>query len=388
MKIFFASIGKPTAFIARRILALKEENIDILVDWDVVPPLLEGEQIMEVAFKKPSWKRFHHLFFFPRFFLDSFKFLQTQCHYSLKNSFRKALFLCEIAHHQPQLVHVQWTNAARDYLPLQKFLNIPVLAAVRGTQITTSPFISEKSKEILDQIIKNISNFQTVSLDLKDKLVKLGVNSGKIINNYNGVNTDLFRNFNSRSKHIKQLEIIMVARNYWSKCVESAFFILYELKKKQIPFRFTWVGVPQNDPLFNHWMDRLNLTDHVQLIERLNSTELVQRYNESDVLLSTSAAEGLANVILEAMATGCIPVVWNCEGMNEAIGKDGTGFIHAFGEISSMVTSLETIYSNNEWRLSSSKACEERVVQQFNEKIHTGLMIQEYQNLLMLNQRK
>ena len=388
MKIFFASIGKPTAFISRRILALKNENIDVLVDWDVAPVSLMGEQINEIPFKKSSWKRVQHFLFSPLLFFKAIKFYRNECRYSLKNSFRKALFLCEIAHHKPHLVHVQWTNSARDFLPLQKFLNIPVLAAVRGTQITTSPFISEKSKGIVDQIVKNMTNFQTVSLDLKDKLVKLGVDSGRIINNYNGVNTDLFRNFNSRSRHIEQLEIIMVARNYWSKCVESAFFILHELKKKQIPFRFTWVGVPQNDPLFNHWMDRLNLTDHVQLIERLNSTELVQRYNESDVLLSTSAAEGLANVILEAMATGCIPVVWNCEGMNEAIGKDGTGFIHAFGEISSMVTSLETIYSNNEWRLSSSKACEERVVQQFNEKIHTGLMIQEYQNLLMLNQRK
>jgi glycosyltransferase involved in cell wall biosynthesis len=388
MKIFFASIGNPTAFIARRIQALKNENIEVLVDWDVTPPSLMGEQILEVAFKKPSWKRFYHLFFFPHFFLESFKFLRKQCHYSWKNSFRKALFLCEIARHKPHLVHVQWTNAARDFLPLQTLLGIPVLAAVRGTQLTTSPFISENSKRILDQILKSITHFQTVSLDLKDLLVKLGVDSRNIIQNYNGVNTDLFKNFNSRSKHIEQLEIIMVARNYWSKCVESAFFMLHELKKKQIPFRFTWVGVPPNDPLFKHWMDRLDLTHQVQLIDRLNSTELVQRYNESDVILSTSAAEGLANVILEAMATGCIPVVWKCEGMNEAIGKDGIGFIHAFGEISSMVSSLESIYMNNEWRLRSSKACEERVVQHFNEKIHTGLMIQEYQNLLRLNQRK
>jgi hypothetical protein len=58
MKIFFASIGNPTAFIARRIQALKNENIEVLVDWDVTPPSLMGEQILEVAYKKPSWKRF------------------------------------------------------------------------------------------------------------------------------------------------------------------------------------------------------------------------------------------------------------------------------------------------------------------------------------------
>jgi colanic acid/amylovoran biosynthesis glycosyltransferase len=174
----------------------------------------------------------------------------------------------------------------------------------------------------------------------------------------------------------------MVARNYWSKCIESCFFILFELQKKAVPFEFTWVGGEAENDYMNNLIAKLNLTEKVRLIEKLDTHQLIQYYQHSDIILSTSVSEGLANVILESMATGCVPVVWNCEGMKEAIEDQVSGCIHPFGEISGMVDALWSLYHQPEERKKMSDASILRVNRFFDEKVHTQQMIMDYQKMV------
>lgn len=390
MKIFFASIGKPTTFITRRIQSLVHVNIEIMVDWDEFPTSLKGMPIAEIKFKKSVFRRLIFMILFPKLWKNSLIFFHGVCGYSWKNSINKSFFLCEIAFKKPEIIHVQWTNAARDFLPLMNFLKIPIIASIRGTQITTSPFISPKSAEIIRQTLKHVPYFQTVSMDLKKKLEQLGIESNRIINNYNGINLSLFENLHKRDfKNKNPLKIILVSRKYWSKCNESIFFILIELKKREVPFQIKCVGLPENDPYFQHLRHRSNFSkEEVQLVGKGTSADLVQWYNESDIIVSTSAAEGLANVIPEAMSTGCIPVVWDCEGMKEAIEQNKSGFVIPFGEVSGMVEVLEKLYHEPERRKEISINAQSRIEELFDEKVHTEKMIQEYRLLLDNNQRK
>jgi glycosyltransferase involved in cell wall biosynthesis len=388
MKIFFASIGKPTTFIIRRIESLLQKEIQVMVDWDQFPPNLNEYPITEQSFKKTSWKRILFVFFFPRLWKESMVLYRKEFHYSWRHSFNKANFLCEIAHVKPDIIHVQWTNSARDFFPLKNRCHIPIIAAVRGTQITTSPFISEKSAEIIQQTLEKITYFQTVSQDLQSKLEEMGVKPYRIILNYNGVNLQLFKNLGSRTFQKDSLKIILVARKYWSKCVESVFFILFELKKKKIPFQITWVGLPENDLYLQHLINRFEFSkEEVILLGKGSTQDLVQWYNDSDIILSTSAAEGLANVVLEAMVTGVIPVVWDCEGMKEAIEPNKSGFVIPFGEVSGMVEVLEKLYHEPEKRKEISLNAQSTTEKFFDEKVHTEKMIQEYRLLLDNNQR-
>lgn len=389
MKIFFASIGKPTTFITRRIESLVQKEIQVMVDWDQFPPNLKGFPITEQSFKKTSWNRILFIFLFPRLWKESMVLYRKTFQYSWRHSFHKANFLCEIAQGKPDIIHVQWTNSARDFFPLKSRYHIPIIASVRGTQITTSPFISEKSAEIIQQTLEKITYFQTVSHDLQLKLEEMGVTPSRIIQNYNGVNLQLFRNLGSRTFQKDSLKIILVARKYWSKCVESVFFILLELKKKKIPFQMKWVGLPENDLYLQHLIHRFEFSkEEIILVGKGSTQDLVKWYNESDIILSTSAAEGLANVVLEAMATGAIPVVWDCEGMKEAIEPNKSGFVIPFGEVSGMVEVLEKLYQELEKRKEISINAQSRIEELFDEKVHTEKMIQEYRLLLENNQRK
>jgi len=384
MKVFFGSIGNPTTFICRRIEALQSGGIEVMVDWNYHPKSLHGKDFQLISSVKFNLKRLFFPWLFPKLFLHSFRFFRQKLKYSPKASLKKALFLCEVAFRQPQVIHVQWTAAAMEYYPMEKVMNIPVIAAVRGTQLTTSPKISPRSKKLLEQTLNYIQWYQTVSFDLLKKLETHDVPTKNIINNYNGVNLEVFKNLHQRTFKQQPLSMIMVARNYWSKCIESSFFMMYELDQRGIPFEFTWVGADPKDPYYNHLLERLNLSSKVQFIDRMDADELVEAYNKSDLIISTSVAEGLANVILEAMATGCIPVVWDCEGMKEAIDQGISGFVLPFGQISGMVDTIHELYLDPEKRKMLSLQSEQRVNRLFNEKIHAEKMIIEYEKLFNL----
>ena len=63
------------------------------------------------------------------------------------------------------------------------------------------------------------------------------------------------------------------------------------------------------------------------IIPGLQYDELIDKLKNSHVLLLPSVEEGIANVVLEAMAVGVPVITTDCGGMNEVVTDDLNGFI-------------------------------------------------------------
>jgi colanic acid/amylovoran biosynthesis glycosyltransferase len=65
-----------------------------------------------------------------------------------------------------------------------------------------------------------------------------------------------------------------------------------------------------------------NLKDNIKIVNNLPHDEVLRHIENADLLILPSVNEGIANVVIEAMALGTIALSSNCGGMPELI-EDG-----------------------------------------------------------------
>lgn len=83
---------------------------------------------------------------------------------------------------------------------------------------------------------------------------------------------------------------------------------------------------------------------YVRVLGSLPHDELLEKFNEADVFVSTSAFEGLPIALLEAMAHGCIPVVSNVEsGVPEVVDHGQNGHRIAVGDVSGFADCISSL---------------------------------------------
>ena len=85
----------------------------------------------------------------------------------------------------------------------------------------------------------------------------------------------------------------------------------------------------------------------------------------SDVLLLTSAHEGMPNVIVEAMVAGVPVVATRVGGVPDLIHDGVHGFLHDVGDITGMARSLERLLTNPVLRQQMGNAGRKRILSEF-----------------------
>jgi glycosyltransferase involved in cell wall biosynthesis len=73
--------------------------------------------------------------------------------------------------------------------------------------------------------------------------------------------------------------------------------------------------------------NQLNLEKQVTFQKSVSFQKIVEEIYEADIVLLPSLEEGIANVVLEAMALGTLVISSDCGGMTEIINHTENGFI-------------------------------------------------------------
>ena len=102
----------------------------------------------------------------------------------------------------------------------------------------------------------------------------------------------------------------------------------------------------------------------------------------ADVLLGTSAQEGLSNVWLEAMFHGAVPVVADAGDALRVIPNGKCGFVHAQGDVLGMTESLYVLLKNASVRVRMAEAGRQRVMQNYSLATYAATMQQKIRESL------
>jgi GT2 family glycosyltransferase len=152
-----------------------------------------------------------------------------------------------------------------------------------------------------DLIKITISNFlkeEITRVDTKNKISIIGSKTVDFSKFYFKRKLNFFDN--------KRINILSVVSNYeYYKGVDILADAIKHLKKSRYNYKFTLVSREKYryDKVFDEFIS--NPTDN----------KLIRVYKKSDILLATSRAEGLFLPGLEAMASGCIVISTNSQGL-------------------------------------------------------------------------
>lgn len=240
-----------------------------------------------------------------------------------KSSLYKIRFY-PIVYHKPDILHLQWAKSIADWVWVKEF-NIKLIVSLRGAHINYTPICEPNYAEIYRKYFPLVDGFHGVSNEIIREATKYNANLEKSEVVYSGLDIEKMT-FNLTKNSVENLQILSIGRNHWKKGYRYALDSMRILKDKNIKFTYTIVGVDQDEELLFQ-RKQLDLTNEVIFVSKLAFKDVIEKMKNASLVLLPSLEEGIANVVLEAMAVGTLVVSTDCGGMKEVIKHKENGFL-------------------------------------------------------------
>lgn len=131
----------------------------------------------------------------------------------------------------------------------------------------------------------------------------------------NGINTDKFA-FNQKTiEPGKKMVVGLVAMFRHQKRIDRWVEVAEAVVNKTDAIRFLLIGADYEEEMIRAMVKEKGLVDYIEMPGQLHDT--VASFQRMDIFLMTSDYEGLPLSLLEAMSSGCVPVVSNVGGIKQ-----------------------------------------------------------------------
>lgn len=244
------------------------------------------------------------------------------------------------------IIHAQWFLEEDTLRLIREFFpGLPLVISARGSQLTVKNYLSSGLQPLRSNF-SQASRLVCVSKDMAHKCLELGASGEKLLVNYNGIDLIRFGPAGpSQSSESRILNIISVGAVIWRKAYVFQLLIIKELLKLGVESRLEIIGEGDRMDEMKYLIHRMELGRVVNLRGRMTEEEVIVKLQQSDVYLSTSSAEGLANSLVEAAACGLPIVAFECEGVYEVVVHKETGFVLPFGDVISAANAIVSLKS-------------------------------------------
>lgn len=284
---------------------------------------------------------------------------------------------------RPDLIHLQWIGSAKMWATIARALGVPLLASARGSQVTLEPYDPVKRRAIQD-CLWAADAIHCVSESIRQCCEALGAAKETLFVNYNGIDTEQFKPALTpvnRGEASGSLQLITIGSLIARKNLSTQLHILRILHQDGVRATLRVIGTGPDDLALRHMAVVLGIGESIEFLGAKTESEVIRYLQSSDLYLSTSVAEGLANSVLEAAACGLPVVAFDCEGMKEVIRDGVSGFVLPFGDMGGMIEKLKALAANPHARRAMGEAGREWVVTRFEARTCAEEMISHYRRI-------
>ncbi|MEQ1587155.1 MAG: glycosyltransferase family 4 protein [Cyclobacteriaceae bacterium] len=282
-----------------------------------------------------------------------------------------------LGHSAIAIIHSQWLMPVYRFNLFRKhYPHVPIIISARGSQLTIHS-LKRDSAELIVQNFEQADYIHCVSEDMRKRCISLGANPEKIFVNYNGINIDKFKPLADLVSTTSCLRLISVGALIWRKGFLFQLLALKELVSRGVNCSLTIIGTGNDEEAIRYTAEKLGVISFLIIEGQKSENEVLKSLQSAHIYLSTSAAEGLPNSLVEAAACGLPIVTFDCEGASEIIENEVSGFIVPFGSLQLMVDRV-IVLKDQTVRMKMGNYAREKMERDFDERKWTGEMIQRY----------
>lgn len=243
----------------------------------------------------------------------------------------------------PDIFHIQWAKNTSEWLFLKELFGVKLVLSLRGAHINYSPIADPKLAATYQQAFPKIDGFHSVSDAIAKEAQQWGAEEQKIRTVYSGLDLKKLEIFQKRDWRLDNpIQILSVGRFHWVKGYQYALDAIRLLLDKGYILHYTLIAPGYSEEILYQIKD-LRLEQQVEIIPGQPQPEVFRKMTRADFLLLPSIEEGIANVVLEAMAVGLPVVSSDCGGMREIIEDSVNGFLFENRNVKDIAERIESV---------------------------------------------
>jgi len=240
---------------------------------------------------------------------------------------------------------------------LGKYLDVPTIVNIRGSDIHTLPFTSHMSLKMTRNVLSRADAVVSVNEDLMLKGLNLAMMKHyQVI--YNGVDKHLFAPEESWRKKLREIyrlgnksKIILFVGRIEQK--KGAFDLIEAFRRVLEYYNDAFlfmIGEPKEAGLLEKHMTTHCLKERIILLGNKSHKEVAEFMKGSDLFVLPSYAEGIPNVLLEAMSCETPVIASNVGGIPEVITDKANGFLVEPGNVNNLTELILMVLGDEDIR--------------------------------------
>ena len=242
-------------------------------------------------------------------------------------------------------------------------------------------------------VLKNAGAIICVSNDMKDKVLKLGVDKEKVFVVFNGVDTNLFRPpLKNESDILNRIRsrfgineddfVILSARHL--RPVYGIEYIIYAAKivaRETKKAKFIIAGEGELKQRLAAMIHNMNLEKNVRLVGTIPRSLMPRLMQISSLYVNTSLADGLSPSMLEACSSGLPVVSFDVGGARDIIDDGVNGFLVPIKDWKMLATRIIYLLQNVDVLKNMSRIARKKAQEKFDINKRIGTIMSIYENL-------
>jgi colanic acid/amylovoran biosynthesis glycosyltransferase len=265
---------------------------------------------------------------------------------------------------------------------------------VLGEIVTTfygydvSSYVKENGEHIYDTLFEKGSIFLCVSEQMKSMLIKLGCEKQKVIVHRLGVKISKTHFCLNNRKPDGKIRLLTVARLVEKKGIQYGIQAVATVLKRYPNMEYKIAG---DGPLRNTLqalIGDLKVSDNIKLLGWQLQEQIIQLFQESDILLAPSVishdsdCEGIPVAIIEALARG-LPVLSTLHsGIPEAVQNGESGLLVRERDVDGLAEKLEYLIEHPELWPEMGRKGREYVEEHYDLDKQNDRLVEIYRRLL------
>lgn len=391
MKVAVYSGNIPsTTFIENLIDGLSQSGIEILLfgkqtadvsykgKVKIFPLPVRGASLI-IHFLKQSISLF---FKSPDLFFRSLRIVKGKKK-KIKKIIKEAGVVFPMVNNQPDIFHIQWAKTVEQHPELFEMLDCKFIVSLRGAHINYSPILDTKLADAYRKHFPGVDGFHAVSEEIGREAMKYGADKKKIRVIHSSIKDELLNMNSDLYKEGSKLEIISIGRFHWKKGYHYALDAMRILDERNVDFIYTIIAQGKIPEEITFLINEYKLSEKVKIIQGMKHNELITKLQNSHLLILPSVEEGIANVVLEAMAIGVPVLTTDCGGMAEVVEDKVNGYIVAVRNPELLAERIMSfINTENEFKKSLTKRAKDVIAGEFGRDKQIREFSDFYQSIL------